>query len=51
MAPIVFVVATTENSIKIQWRSSDTKSAISGLIKSLLFLKILDYYTSTFSIK
>ncbi|GFS52415.1 titin [Trichonephila inaurata madagascariensis] len=28
--PIVFVVATSENSIKIQWRSSDTKSQLSG---------------------
>ncbi|XP_035230451.1 Down syndrome cell adhesion molecule-like protein Dscam2 isoform X2 [Stegodyphus dumicola] len=29
-APIVFVVATSETSIKIQWRSADTKSPISG---------------------
>ncbi|CAL1281293.1 unnamed protein product [Larinioides sclopetarius] len=28
--PIVFVVATSENSIKIQWRSTDNKSPISG---------------------
>ncbi|GIY67330.1 titin [Caerostris darwini] len=28
--PIVFVVATSENSIKIQWRSTDTKSQLSG---------------------
>lgn len=31
LAPIVFVVSTTENSIKIQWRSSDQKSAITGI--------------------
>ncbi|GFY47205.1 titin [Trichonephila inaurata madagascariensis] len=28
--PIVFVVATSENSIKIQWRSSDIKSQLTG---------------------
>ncbi|KAG8178103.1 hypothetical protein JTE90_017451 [Oedothorax gibbosus] len=28
--PIVFVVATTETSIKIQWRSPDTKNPLSG---------------------
>ncbi|GBL76502.1 Down syndrome cell adhesion molecule [Araneus ventricosus] len=28
--PIVFVVATSENSIKIQWRSTDNKSPVSG---------------------
>ncbi|XP_071041345.1 cell adhesion molecule Dscam1 [Parasteatoda tepidariorum] len=28
--PVVFVVSTTENTIKIQWRSVDTKSKVSG---------------------
>lgn len=35
LAPIVFVVSTTENSIKIQWRSADTKSAISGNVETV----------------